>query len=64
MTVAGLLVYVLAESFALPQGYWAVFSAIIIAQASVGDSMKATTDRLIGTIGAVVIEILASAGPS
>ena len=44
MTVAGLLVYVLAELFALPQGYWAVFSAIIIAQASVGDSMKATTD--------------------
>jgi uncharacterized membrane protein YccC len=54
MTVAGLLAYVLAESFALPQGYWAVFSAIIIVQASVGGSIKATTDRLIGTIGAAV----------
>jgi hypothetical protein len=31
MTVAGLLAYVLAASLALPQGYWAVFSAIIIA---------------------------------
>jgi uncharacterized membrane protein YccC len=30
MTVAGLLAYVLAKLFTLPQGYWAVFSAIII----------------------------------
>ena len=54
MTVAGLLAYVLAELFALPQGYWAVFSAIIIMQASVGGSIKATTDRLIGTVGGAV----------
>ena len=54
MTVAGLLAYVLAELFALPQGYWAVFSAIIVMQASVGGSIKATTDRLIGTIGGAV----------
>ena len=54
MTVAGLLAYVLAELFTLPQGYWAVFSAIIITQASVGGSVKATTDRLIGTIGGAV----------
>ena len=60
MTVAGLLAYVLAESFA--QDCWAVFSAIIVVQESVGGSIKAT-DRLIGTIGAVVIEIPASAGP-
>ena len=46
MTVAGLLAYLLAELFALPQGYWAVFSAIIIMQASVGGSVKATLDRL------------------
>ena len=51
MTVAGLLAYLLAELFALPQGYWAVFSAIIIMQASVGGSVKATLDRLIGTLG-------------
>src|SRR5271170_2512976 len=54
MTFAGLLAYVLAELFALPQGYWAVFSAIIIMQASVGGSVKATIDRLIGTIGGAV----------
>jgi uncharacterized membrane protein YccC len=54
MTVAGLLAYVLAEFFALPQGYWAVFSAIIVMQASVGGSIKATIDRVIGTIGGAV----------
>ena len=35
-------------------GLLAVFSAIIIMQASVGGSIKATTDRLIGTIGGAV----------
>jgi uncharacterized membrane protein YccC len=54
MTVAGLLAYALAELFTLPQGYWAVFSAIIIMQASLGGSVKATIDRLIGTIGGAV----------
>jgi uncharacterized membrane protein YccC len=54
MTVAGLLAYVLAELFTLPRGYWAVFSAIIIVQASVGGSVKATIDRVIGTIGGAV----------
>ena len=51
MTIAGLLAFVLAEFFVLPQGYWAVFSAIIVMQASVGGSIKATADRLIGTVG-------------
>jgi uncharacterized membrane protein YccC len=54
MTVAGLLAYVLAKLFTLPQGYWAVFSAIIIMQASVGGSVKSTIDRVIGTIGGAV----------
>jgi uncharacterized membrane protein YccC len=54
MTVAGLLAYVLAELLTLPRGYWAVFSAIIIMQASVGGSVKATIDRVIGTIGGAV----------
>jgi uncharacterized membrane protein YccC len=54
MTVAGLLAYVLAQLLTLPQGYWAVFSAIIVMQASIGGSVKATIDRLIGTIGGAV----------
>ena len=54
MTVAGLLAYALAISFGLPQGYWAVFSAIIVMQASVGGSVKTALDRLIGTLGGAV----------
>lgn len=60
MTVAGGLAYGLAELFALPQGYWSVFSAIIIMQASVGASVKATLDRLVGTVrGAVAGGVVA-----
>ena len=46
MTVAGLLAYVLAELLALPRAYWAVFSAIIIVQASVGGTdMRVRTEQ-------------------
>ncbi len=51
MTAAGVLSFALAELLALPQGYWAVFTAVLVTQASLGGSLKATTDRLIGTIG-------------
>jgi uncharacterized membrane protein YccC len=54
MTFAGVVAYALAQMFNLPQGYWAVFSAIIIMQASVGGSVKATLDRVIGTLGGAV----------
>src|SRR5262245_12497985 len=54
MTGAGMLAYELAQLFALPQGYWAVFSAIIVTQASVGASVKATLDRLVGTLGGAI----------
>src|SRR5271170_2079367 len=54
MTVAGLLAYTLTQMFTLAQGYWSVFSAIIIMQSSVGGSVKATIDRVIGTIGGAV----------
>ncbi len=54
MTVAGLLAYALTEMSGLPQGYWSVFSAIIIMQSSVGGSVKATIDRVVGTIGGAV----------
>src|SRR5262245_2099412 len=54
MTVAGLLGFAFAELFELPQGYWAVFSAIIVTQASVGASVKATLDRLLGTLGGAI----------
>ncbi|MDC9822882.1 FUSC family protein [Devosia sp. ZB163] len=50
---------------ALPQGYWAVLTAIIVMQASVGASLKAATDRLLGTLaGAVIGFAIASVTPS
>lgn len=49
--VAGALTFALAHLLQLPQGYWAVLTSVIVMQASVGGSLKATIDRLIGTVG-------------
>src|SRR3954468_1594520 len=39
----------------LPQGYWAVFTAVIIVQGSLGATITASIERLMGTVvGAVV----------
>lgn len=50
VAVAGLLSYAIATSLGLAQGYWAVFTTVIVIQASVGASLKASVDRLIGTL--------------
>src|SRR5258708_8331137 len=51
MTAAGLVAYALAEAFGLAQGYWAVLTAIIVVQASLGGSLQAVIARLVGTPG-------------
>ena len=51
MTVAALLSFAVGERLGLAQSYWAVLTAIIVMQANVGGSLKATAERLIGTIG-------------
>ena len=48
-TLAGLITFALAELLNLPQGYWAVLTSVIIMQGSVGGSLKAGIDRLIGS---------------
>jgi uncharacterized membrane protein YccC len=50
IAVAGMLSYVAAESIGLAQGYWAVFTAVLVVQGSVGGSWKAAIDRLAGTL--------------
>ncbi len=50
ITVAGVVSYALAVFLSLPQGTWAVFTAVLVTQASVGGSVKATLDRLAGTL--------------
>lgn len=53
-TIAGLLAFALAELIGLAQGYWAVFTAVIVVQPSLGRSLKASLDRLMGTLGGAV----------
>lgn len=48
----------------LPQGYWAVISALLVMQTSIGGTLGASRDRLIGTLlGAVVGGVAAYVRP-
>ena len=51
MSAAGLITFAVAHLFGLTQIYWAVLTAVFVTQASIGGSLKAMVDRLIGTIG-------------
>jgi len=44
----------LGELLGLPRSYWAVLTAVIVTQANVGGSIKATLDRLIGTLAGAI----------
>src|SRR5229473_216658 len=51
MSAAGLITFGIAHLFGLTQIYWAVLTAVIVTQASIGGSLKAMIDRFVGTIG-------------
>jgi uncharacterized membrane protein YccC len=51
ISAAGVASYALGTALGLAQSYWAVFTTVIVMQASVGGSMKASLDRIVGTIG-------------
>lgn len=54
-SAAALLAYAGATYFALPQGYWAVMTAILVVQSNVGASLGLAMDRLLATLlGAAV----------
>jgi uncharacterized membrane protein YccC len=60
---AAALSLVTANALALPQSYWAVFTALIIVQGSVGGTLAAGLDRFVGTLaGAVLGAAVALAG--
>jgi uncharacterized membrane protein YccC len=62
---AGGLTMVVAEALALPQGYWAVISAIIIIQNRIGASLQAAASRVAGTLaGGLVGFAVAMVTPS
>ena len=55
VTVAALLSYVLGKSLNIPLGgLWAVLTAVVVTQVSVGGSLKATIEYLTGTLGGAV----------
>lgn len=54
VVVAGVLTFALAQVLGLSQGYWAVITSVIVMQASLGGSLKATIDRLIGTLAGAI----------
>lgn len=64
VTVAALLAFGLARLLGFAHGYWAVITAIIVMQSSLGGSLKAAVDRLAGTLaGALYGALVAIALP-
>jgi len=51
--------YAAASLLDLPQGYWAVFTVIIVMQGSIASTLGAATDRLVGTIAGALIGAVA-----
>ena len=43
------------ELFHLPQGYWAVFTVIIVMQGSIGGTLDASVDRMFGTAAGALV---------
>jgi uncharacterized membrane protein YccC len=60
MMISTTLAYALATALRLPQGYWAVLTAIIVTQNSVGGSLKAAIDRLVGSVCGALLGALAA----
>jgi uncharacterized membrane protein YccC len=50
VSAAVLAAYLLTALLRLPQGYWAVFTAVIVVQSSLGATITASIERLMGTI--------------
>jgi uncharacterized membrane protein YccC len=54
-TVAACLAYAAADLLDLPQGFWAVMTAILVTQANVGASLGLAVDRLLGSLLGVLV---------
>jgi uncharacterized membrane protein YccC len=54
VTIAALVALALAQLLQLPLPLWAVLTAVIVTQMSVGRSLKATLDYLAGTLGGAI----------
>jgi uncharacterized membrane protein YccC len=54
VTIAALVALAFAQLLQLPLPLWAVLTAVIVTQVSVGRSLKATVDYLLGTLGGAI----------
>jgi uncharacterized membrane protein YccC len=55
VTAAALLAFLVAQPLDVPlSGLWAVLTAIVVTQISVGGSLQATTEYVIGTLGGAI----------
>ena len=55
MTVAGLLALAIDRSFNFPlQGLWTVLTAVVLTQVSVGGSLRATIEYMVGTLAGAI----------
>lgn len=54
VSVAALLAFAIGRGLGLQQGYWAVFTAIIVMQASLGGSFTAALDYFVGTLAGAI----------
>ena len=61
VTIAVGAAYAAYKTLGLPQGYWAVFTVIIVMQGSIGGTLGAATERMIGTLAGAVFGGLAAA---
>ncbi len=57
---AAALALLIAEALALPQSYWAVISALIIVQGSLGGTLVAGIDRVVGTLAGAALGVAAA----
>jgi Fusaric acid resistance protein-like len=55
MTIAAILAFAAAWAFALPEGYWAVISAVVVMQSSLGGTLGAGLDRLTATVAGAMV---------
>jgi len=61
VTVAAGVAYIAYKLLGLQQGYWAVFTVLIVMQGSIGGTLGAATERMIGTLAGAVLGGLAAA---
>jgi uncharacterized membrane protein YccC len=54
-TVAGLLAFAIAQLTSIPlNGLWVVLTAVVVSQMSIGGSLRATLEYIIGTVGGAI----------